>query len=264
VTAAEVRREIREGRRRGPTAGAAPGYVQANLVALDAAYADAFEAFCRRNPQACPLLEVTAAGATGSALAPGADLRTDLPRYRVHRGAEVVGEPPEVRAHWGARTVAFLIGCSFTFEHALLEAGIPLRHVARGRNVAMYRTAIPCHTAGPFAGNLVVSMRPLPRGLVEEAIAICASLPDAHGAPVAVGDSEALGIADPGLPDFGEAEEVRAGEVAVYWACGVTAVEAARAAAVPGLITHAPGHMFLTDHRVGQRLADAPMVGLPT
>ncbi len=250
MTAAAVREEARAGRWTRPTAGAAPGYVQANLVALPADHADAFEAFCRANAQACPVLERTAPGDPEPRLAPGADLRTDLPRYQVLRQGELVDEPAEVRDLWQGDTVAFLIGCSFTFEHVLLEHGIRLRHVEQGRNVAMYATSHACSPAKPFHGPLVVSMRPLPRSDLDAAVRICAGLPDAHGAPVAVGDPASLGIADLARPDFGDAVEILDDEVPVFWACGVTATQAARAAALPLVITHAPGHMFVTDARV--------------
>jgi uncharacterized protein YcsI (UPF0317 family) len=250
LTAAELRDEIRSGRWARPTAGAAPGYVQANLVALPAVHADEFEAFCRANAQACPILDVTDPGDPRPALAPGADLRTDLPRYQVYRDGRLVDEPTDVRNVWTDDTVAFLIGCSFTFEHALLAAGIPLRHVEQGCNVAMYQTSVACQRSGPFSGQLVVSMRPLRRTDVEEAVRICSGMRDAHGAPVAVGDPNELGVSDLARPDFGDAVDVREGEVPVFWACGVTASKAARSAALPLVITHAPGHMFVTDARI--------------
>jgi uncharacterized protein YcsI (UPF0317 family) len=250
TAAAELRGEIRSGRWVAPTAGAAPGFAQANLVALPASHAADFEAFCNANPQPCPLLEVTEPGVWEPGIAPCADLRTDLPRYHVYRDGELAGETTDVRHLWREDTVAFLIGCSFTFEHALAAAGIPLRHIDQRRNVAMFRSALECTPVGPFGGAMVVTMRPLPRDRVDEATAICAALPEAHGAPVAAGDAAVLGIRDLGRPEFGDSVEVRDGEVPVYWACGVTAIEATRAAALPLVITHAPGHMFVTDRPI--------------
>lgn len=250
------RQEVRAGRFTRPTAGQAPGFTQVNVVALPAAQAGDFESFCRSNAQACPIVEVTRAGDPHPDVAPGADLRTDIPRYQVFHDGRLTDEPSEITALWQGDLVAFLLGCSFTFEHALLAAGIPLRHIAQNRNVAMYRTTVPCTPAGPFGGELVVSMRPLERHHVERAREICAALPQAHGAPVHVGEPQALGIADLGRPDFGDAVHIDDGEVPVFWACGVTAVEAAKAAALPLTITHSPGHMFVTDLAV-----DRPQAG---
>jgi uncharacterized protein YcsI (UPF0317 family) len=220
------------------------------MVALPAPYAGDFEAFCRANAKACPIIDVTRPGVAHPRVAPGADLRTDLPRYRAFRDGRLMAEPPEVTELWAQDMVAFLLGCSFTFEHSLLAAGIGLRHLAEQRNVAMYRTAVACAAVGPFGGELVVSMRPLRRELVERASEICAAIPDGHGAPVNVGEPERLGIADLTAPDFGDAVEVLPDEVPVFWACGVTATEAARGARLPLTITHSPGHMFVTDLRI--------------
>jgi uncharacterized protein YcsI (UPF0317 family) len=257
-TAAAFRQEVRAGRFAGPTAGRAPGFVQANLVALPASHARDFEAFCRSNAQACPIVDVTRAGDPHPAVAPGADLRTDVPRYQVFRDGRLSDEPGDVTTLWQDDMVAFLLGCSFTFEHALLADGIPLRHIAENLNVAMYRTTVPCTSAGPFRGELVVSMRPLDRDRVDRARQICAAMPMAHGAPLHVGDPHRLGIADLDAPDFGDAVEIRDGEVPVFWACGVTGTEAAKAAAPPLTITHCPGHMFVTDLAIGRsRVAEA-------
>lgn len=246
--AEKLRAAIRAREWTGPTAGQAPGFAQANLVVLPADAAQEFAAFCAANPRPCPVLEVTAPGdPVPHTLAPGADLRTDLPAYRVYRDGELVEERPDIRALWRADLVAFLIGCSFTFEQALLDAGVPVRHIELRRNVPMYRTTQPCVPAGRFAGPLVVSMRPIPDALVERAVAVTARYPRMHGAPVQVGDPAALGIRDLSAPDYGDPVPVAPGEVPVFWACGVTPQAVARASRVPFMITHAPGHMFLTD-----------------
>jgi uncharacterized protein YcsI (UPF0317 family) len=243
-----VRAACRAGTWTRPTAGLAAGFAQANLAVLPREQAYDFLLFCQRNPKPCPLLEVTEPGCPEPVVAaPGADLRTDLPRYRVYREGELVDEPPDVTAYWRDDLVAFLLGCSFTFEHALLRAGIPLRHLAEGRNVAMYRTSIPTRPAGRMHGPLVVSMRPIPAADVARAVQISGRYPAVHGAPVHVGAPEAIGIADLRRPDYGEPVEVLAGELPVFWACGVTPQAVAVAARVPLLITHAPGHMFVTD-----------------
>ncbi len=248
------RQEIRTGRWRRPTAGLAPGYAQANLVIVPQAYAGDFLLFCRRNPQPCPLIEVTAPGdPVPRASAPGADLRTDVPRYRVYTDGELAGERQDLRELWRPDLVAFLLGCSFTFEAALLEAGMTIRHIQCGCNVSMYVTNRPCAPAGPFAGPLVVSMRPFAARDVPRVVEITARYPQAHGAPVHVGDPVALGIADLGRPDYGDPVPVEPGEVPVFWACGVTPQAVAVRARVPQMITHAPGHMFITDLKTGTR-----------
>lgn len=245
-----VRRLARSGELTGPTPGLALGYVQANLVVVPRALAFDFLLFCRRNPRPCPLLDVTDPGSPEPlAVAPGADLRTDLPRYRVWRYGELIEEVADLRCWWRNDLVSFLLGCSFTFENALLQANLPVRHVELGRNVPMYRTRLPCRPAGAFRGPLVVSMRPLTPTQAEQAARICARYPLAHGAPIHVGDPAALGIAALDRPDFGDAVEVRPGEVPVFWACGVTPQAVAMEARPPLLLTHAPGHMFVTDLR---------------
>ncbi|MBP2338327.1 uncharacterized protein YcsI (UPF0317 family) [Saccharothrix coeruleofusca] len=242
MTPAEVR-----ARATGPTAGLAEGYAQANLIAVPADWAYDVLLFTQRNPQPCPVLDVTDAGSPRTVLAPGADLRTDLPRYRVWRDGELVEEPTDVKGHWRDDLVAFLIGCSFTFEAGLRRAGVPLRHVDQGRNVSMYVTDRQCRPAGRMRGPVVVSMRWVPAALVGTAREVTARMPAVHGAPVHVGDPSALGIADVGRPDFGDPVTPEPGDVPVFWACGVTPQAALMASGPPFAITHAPGHMFVTD-----------------
>lgn len=249
TSAGELRLAIRAGRHSGPTAGLAPGFVQANVVILPAAEAEDFAEFCRLNSQACPLILRTPPGDPHPAdAAPGADLRTDVPRYRVFRnGAPEPLEPLEIRDLWRDDFVGFLLGCSFTFETALEAAGLHVRHIREGRNVPMYRTNIACRAAGRFAGPMVVSMRPYRAEEVGRVREITAQYPFMHGAPVHVGSPEELGIADLAHPDFGDAVTVQPGETPVFWACGVTP-QLALAAARPAIaITHSPGCMFVTD-----------------
>lgn len=246
-TAAETRRRVREGAWRGPTVGLAAAHAQANLVALPRAHAYDFLLFCQRNPRPCPLLEVLDPGLVEPGCAPGADLRTDLPRYRVWRDGRLAGEPTDVRALWRDDLVAFLIGCSLSFEGPLVEAGLDVRHMAEGRNVPMYRTSRPTRPAGPFRGPLVVTMRPFPPAEVARVVEITGRVPRVHGAPIHVGEPAALGIADLGQPDYGDAVTVRPGEVPVFWACGVTPQAALLEARLPFAITHAPGHMLVTN-----------------
>lgn len=247
-------RQLREAFRRGelalPTAGLAFGYAQANLVVLPKDLAFDFLLFCQRNPRPCPVLEVVEPpGIEPKFLAPGADLRTDLPRYRVFQDGQLVAEVTDVQAYWRDDLVSFLIGCSFTFETALLNAGIPLRHIQEGKNVAMYTTNIPCTPAGAFHGPLVVSMRPIAASRIAEAVQVTAQYPAVHGAPIHIGDPEAIGIRDLGRPDYGDPVEVAPGELPVFWACGVTPQAVALASRPPFMITHAPGHMFISDRR---------------
>jgi len=247
LTPAELRRACREGRWDRPTAGAANGRVQANLMIVPQEAAFDFLLFCQRNPKPCPVIEVVEAGKVEPACAPGADLRTDLPRYRVYRDGKLAEERTDVRALWREDLVSFLIGCSFSFEEALAAAGVPLRHVEAGCNVPMYRTSVSTAPAGRFRGPLVVSMRPIPASLVPRAVQVTGRFERVHGAPVHAGAPEALGIRDLARPDFGDPVEIRDGEIPVFWACGVTPQAAALASGLPFCITHAPGHMLVTD-----------------
>jgi len=250
ATGAAVRAACRAGTLNGPTPGLAMGYVQANLVIVPSGFADNFRLFCLRNPQPCPLLDETNPGdPEPKTVAPAADLRTDLPAYRVWRDGQLVAEPNEIDSLWQDDLVAFLIGCSFTFENALLKAGLPVRHIEQGLNVPMYVTNRHCRPAGRFCGSLVVSMRPMTPDQAAAATRICSQFPRAHGEPVHVGDPAEIGIADLSRPDFGDAVEVRPGEVPVFWACGVTPQAALMQAKLPLAITHKPGHMFLTNLR---------------
>lgn len=244
----EIRRLIRRGDWDKPTAGLAMGYAQANLVILPKPYAFDFLLFCQRNPKPCPLLEVLEPGRYRTErLSSEADIRTDLPCYHVHRNGQVTSTEREILGIWREDFVSFLLGCSFSFEEALLRGGVPVRHLEEGKNVPMYITSLACKPAGIFRGPLVVSMRPLPPETVERAVAITSRYASVHGAPVHVGAPSAIGIRDLGRPDFGDAVTVREGEIPVFWACGVTP-QAVLMEAKPELcITHAPGHMFISD-----------------
>jgi uncharacterized protein YcsI (UPF0317 family) len=250
ATGADIRRLARSGELTGATPGLAFGYVQANLVVVPRDLAYDFLLFCQRNPKACPLLDVTEAGSPEPKLvAPGADVRTDVPRYRVYRQGELVDEPADLQAYWRDDLVAFLLGCSFTFESAMLQAGIPVRHLEARCNVPMYRTNQPCRPAGVFHGHMVVSMRPLTPAQAVRAVEVCSRFPRAHGAPVHLGDPAAIGIRALGRPDFGDPVKIRPGEIPVFWACGVTPQAVAMETRPSLLITHKPGHMFVTDLR---------------
>lgn len=243
---------VREACRRGAlteqTSGLAAGFAQANLVVLPRDVAYDFLRFCRANPKPCPLLDVTEpSDPVPRQVAPAADLRTDLPRYRVWEHGQLVEEPTDITRWWRDDLVSFVIGCSFTFEAALLRAGVPVRHIELGRNVPMYRTNIPCQPAGLFHGPLVVSMRPLTPADAIRAVQITSRYPSVHGAPVHLGLPEQIGIRDLSQPDFGDAVPVSANETPVFWACGVTPQAAIMSARPPLAITHSPGCMFVTD-----------------
>lgn len=252
---AAARALIRRGGHPGPTAGLAPGHVQANLAIVPADAAPAFERFCRANPVPCPLLAVSRPGDPGlPELGAGIDLRTDLPRYRVYRDGAPAEEPADLLSVWRDDLVAFAIGCSFSFEEALLAGGLPVRHIEMGCNVPMYVTDRPCVAAPPFAGRMVVSMRPMTPAQADRAAAITRRFAAVHGAPVSIGDPAALGIRDLSSPDFGDAVRLDPGEVPVFWACGVTPQMALIAARLPFAIAHSPGHMLITD-RLNAELA---------
>ncbi len=247
-TGQQVRRACRRGELTEQTAGLAPGLAQANLVILPDELAFDFLLFCRQNPKPCPLLEVIEAGSPiPKTVAAEADLRTDLPRYRVWENGELVDEPTDIRDRWRDNFVSFLIGCSFTFEAALLRAGVPIRHLETNVTVPMFRTNIPCSPAGIFQGPMVVSMRPLKSSDAIRAVQITSRYPAVHGAPVHLGLPAQIGIADLARPDFGETVEVHDDELPVFWACGVTPQAVVMAVKPPLVITHSPGCMFVTD-----------------
>ena len=248
-----VRLAARSGALDAPTAGLAPGYVQGNLAILPRDYAEDFLRFCQANPKPCPLLGVSEAGDPAiPVLGADLDIRTDIPRYRVWRDGELIGEPRDLKSVWRDDLVSFVLGCSFSFEEALLQAGVPLRHIERGSNVPMYRTSVQTQRAGRFHGPLVVSMRPMKPVDAIRAVQITSRLPAVHGAPVHLGFPEAIGIKDLAKPDYGDAVPVAAGELPVFWACGVTPQAAIAAARLPFAITHAPGYMLVTDLKNAQ------------
>jgi uncharacterized protein YcsI (UPF0317 family) len=244
----EIRALIRKNDWNQPTAGLALGYAQANLVVLPEKYAFHFLLFCQRNPKPCPLLEVLEAGnPRPSFLASGADIRTDLPLYKIYRQGRVEATVEGITDFWQEDFVGFLLGCSFSFEEALLRARVPVRHIEENKNVPMYITDIPCRPAGVFHGPLVVTMRPLPRDKVIQAVQITARYSAVHGSPIHIDDPSAIGIKDLTQPDFGEAVTINPNEVPVFWACGVTPQAVIMEARPDFCITHAPGCMFIGD-----------------
>jgi uncharacterized protein YcsI (UPF0317 family) len=246
----QERLRIRTGAFTGPTSGLAPGNVQANLVILPKALAHDFLRFAQANPRPCPVLAVSEAGDPRfPTLGAELDIRTDLPLYRVWRNGELIAEPADVRDVWRDDLVSFAIGCSFSFEEALIEAGIEVRHIARGTNVPMYRTNIPCVSAGVFSGPMVVSMRPMKPAAAIRAVQITTRFPSVHGAPVHLGFPASIGIADIGKPDYGDAVPIAADEMPVFWACGVTPQAVIAQVRPEFCITHAPGSMLITDLR---------------
>ncbi len=250
---AELRLAIRRGEFTGNTSGYCPGFVQCNLAIVPADWAADFLRFCQLNPRPCPLLAMSAEpGDTGLTRLGDIDLRSDVPRYRVFEHGQFLREVTDLGELWRDDLVTFALGCSFSFEEALLADGLEVRNISEGVNVPMYRTNIACDTAGPFASNMVVSMRPLRAADAIRAIQICTRFPAVHGAPVHLGDPGEIGIADIAHPDFGDPVPIHSGEMPVFWACGVTPQVALEAAKPPFAITHAPGHMLVTDLRNSQ------------
>lgn len=243
----EARHIIRNGEYAGHTAGAAPLYMQANLCILPKDFALEFAAFCQRNPKPCPMVGMGAPGDPSLPDLGEIDIRTDLPRYRVFRDGKLVDEPTDIRRYWSDDLVTFVIGCSFSFEQPMLQAGIPLQHIERDTTVSMYRTNIACVAAGRFSGKMVVSMRPLSPANAIRAVQITSRLPAVHGAPIHLGVPEAIGITDIMRPDYGDPSEIGSDELPVFWACGVTPQVAVEAARPPICITHKPGSMLITD-----------------
>lgn len=248
-TPSDVRLASRSGQFTLPTAGLAPDYLQANLMIVPQAQAFDFLLFCQRNPKPCPLIEVMEPGQLEPTCAPGANLATDLPGYRVYRDGEFTEERNDISAIWQQDFVTFLIGCSFSFESAVIKAGVPLRHVEQACNVAMYRTNLPCVPSGPFKGNMVVSMRPIKSRDVAKVVEISSRFALAHGAPLHIGNPLDIGIKDLSRPDYGDPVDIMPDEVPVFWACGVTPQWVAQASRLPLCITHAPGKMFITDRK---------------
>ena len=231
-----------------PTSEIANGYVQGNLAILPEKQAADFHRFCQLNPKPCPIIGISDVGNPKiPSLGIDLDIRTDLPRYRVWRNGEVLDEPTDIMAHWRDDLVAFVIGCSFSFEEALMAEGLPIRHIEREVRVPMYRTNIQCQSAGPFAGPMVVSMRPFKPKDAIRAVQITTRFPSVHGAPVHLGHPHSIGIADIARPDYGDPVPVADDEIPVFWACGVTPQAVIAAAKLPFAITHAPGLMLVTD-----------------
>lgn len=244
----DLRTKIRENKFTGPTAGYAPGYAQANLVILPKEVAYDFLLFCQRNEKSCPLIEVTDSGSPiPKVTAPNSDLRYDLPKYRLYKKGVLIEEVYDIEKYWRDDFVSFLIGCSFTFENPLIESGLTIRHIEENKNVPMYKTNLPCYEAGMFNGNVVVSMRPfLPKDAIK-AVKVTSRFPSVHGSPIHIGNPEEIGIKNIADPEYGDAVSVKKGEVPVFWACGVTPQSVAISSKPDIMITHAPGHMFITD-----------------
>lgn len=243
-----VRQLIRKGDITGQTSGMCQGYAQANLVVLPQKEAFDFLLFAVKNPKACPLLEVTEPGSRELVeTASKADIATDIPKYRLYEKGQLIGEYTEVSEYWRDDLVSFLIGCSFSFESELINADIPVRQIEENCNVPMYRTNIPCKSAGVFHGNMVVSMRPIPHELVAKAVLVTGAMPKVHGAPIHIGFPESIGICSLEHPDFGDPVTIKKDEVPVFWPCGVTPQAVVMASKPDFCITHSPGHMFITD-----------------
>lgn len=248
MTPRQVRELIREGKITTHTSGMCPGYAQANLAVLPKDLAYDFLLFTQRNPKPCPILEVSDVGSRNLPfIAPGCDIAKDIPKYRIYEHGVLTGEYTDVTDFWRDDLVAFLIGCSFSFESELIDAGIEIRHNTMGRNVPMYITNIETTPAGIFHGPMTVSMRPIPYDQIVKAVTVSGALPQVHGTPVHIGDPSVIGIKDINKPDFGDPVEIHDGEVPVFWACGVTPQSVLMSVKPDFVITHAPGYMLITD-----------------
>jgi len=245
----ELRAKIAKGEFTRPTAGECPGYIQMNMVALPKVYAKGFEAFAKANSKAIPVLEVISDGHTSRVLAPGADILTEIPKYNILKEGVVVETLTDITPYYQPDLVFFLIGCSFSFETALIDNGMPLRHVDQRKNVAMYRTNIALKPVEGFEGEMVVSMRPIKKDKVADACVVTSHFPRMHGSPIQVGYPEMIGIDDVSKPDYGDAIEIKADEIPLFWPCGVTPQNVITKMKLPFAITHAPGHMFVTDKK---------------
>ena len=240
---------FRTGQYTGRTSSFSQGYVQGSLYILPEEYALDFATYCHRNPKACPLLAI---GLVGDPYLPvlgqDLDVRTDVPRYRVMQDGEVIDEPTDIRNLWRDDFVSFVVGCSFSFEHALTMSGVSLRECARGDNVVMYQTNIDTFPAGPFGGKLIVTMRPLVPAQAIQAIQVTSHFQNSHGAPVHIGVPEHIGISDLESPLFNaKPPQMRPDELPVFWACGVTALFAVKHARPSMCIMHKPGSMVIAD-----------------
>mmetsp|Transcript_34321 Transcript_34321/g.63147 ORF Transcript_34321/g.63147 Transcript_34321/m.63147 type:complete len:328 (+) Transcript_34321:118-1101(+) len=244
----EFRQAVRSGRYTGPTNGCCPGFMQCNLVVLEESQAFDFLLFCQRNKKACPLIEVCDVGSpSAEAVAAGSDLRTDIPKYCIYRNGKLDAEVEDVTPYWPEKSVAFLIGCSFSYDGALLDNGIHLRSVEQNKNVPMYKTNIPCRSAGSLHGNIVVSMKPIKATDIAKEVEITSKFPHAHGGPLCIGCPDAIGINDMNNPEWGDSVDILPDEIPVFHACGITPQAVLMASGVSFAITHSPGHMFVTD-----------------
>ena len=244
----DIRDRVRNGALSGHTAGLCPGLLQTNVVIVPKVYADPFRAYCLKNPMACPLIDV---GDTGdpllARLGADIDIRTDVPRYNVYQNGRLADSPKNISDYWTDDLVAFALGCSFTFERALMASGVPMRHIEERKTVPMFRTGIETVPENMFSARLVVSMRPIPKRQVDIVVEICGNYPFAHGPPFHLGHPGEIGIGNLDQPDWGNPLEVHDDEITAFWACGVTTQVALETARLPIAITHRPGAMLITD-----------------
>lgn len=248
ISPAELRQLIRKGEFVEPTSGYCPGYAQANLIILPKEEAYDFLLFAQRNPKACPLLEVTDMGSRATKfVAEDCDIAKDFPKYRIYRDGVLDKEVTDISEYWQDDFVAFIIGCSFSFESEMIDAGIEIRHNTEKCNVPMYMTGIDCVPAGKFSGKMVVSMRPIPYDQIVKTVTVTATLPKVHGSPIHIGDPAQIGIKDINHPEFGDAVTINPGETTVFWPCGVTPQSIVMNVKPKLAITHAPGYMLVTD-----------------
>jgi len=249
ISPVELRKRIRSGLHTGHTSGYAKGYVQCNVIILPKDWATDFLQFCQLNPKPCPLVGISQTPGDWQlpSLGKDLDIRTDISSYRVYENGEMVANVNDITDCWRDDLVTFAIGCSFSFEEALLGDGLDVRNISENKNVPMYRTSVACQPAGRLSGNIVASMRPFVAADAIRATQICTRFPSVHGAPIHLGDPSLIGIEDINKPDFGDSVSIRKNEMPVFWACGVTPQAVVENSKPPFCIAQGPGDMLVTD-----------------
>jgi len=243
-----IRTSIRNSEYLGCTSGLAPNLVQGNLVIMEESYANEFIQYCRQNPKPCPVIGVSKAGDVSiPELCDDLDIRVDVPEYCIFQNGELKGSVPHIKGYWNENMVSIVLGCSFSFEDALIQAGLNVRNIDMGVNVSMFETNVATQATENFSGNMVVSMRPYKQSQIEQVVETTEPFTMAHGAPVHIGNPEGIGVTELNNPQYGSPVTIKEDEIPVFWGCGVTTQKAIEQAQLPLVITHAPGKMLITD-----------------
>ncbi len=247
LSPADLRKAMADGLWLDTTVGLGLGYLHTNVAILPEKYAFDFLLYCVRNPKPCPVIHVSEPGdPIINTVSAGSDIRDDISRYCVFEKGELVATPTSLRDYWRPDAVTFLLGCSVTFEQALINNGVPMRHHAQGSTPGVYITDIPCAPAGQFAGPVVASVRAIPGHLVSRAVEVTSRYPWGHGSPLHIGDPSLIGV-DLSKPDYGDVPVFEEGDVPVFWGCGVTPQLALSEAKPEYMFSHYPAHMYVAD-----------------